>query len=84
MFRALICPPSGVCDYVVELPHGRLKHNSVLLQLAARITPSVNCNPQSNTIQELYSQCGISTIEPQTPEGGHINAQNMLSIKEVK
>jgi len=21
MFRALICPSSGVCDYVVELPH---------------------------------------------------------------
>ena len=21
MFRALICPSSGVCDYVVEIPH---------------------------------------------------------------
>ena len=21
MFRALVCPSSGVCDYVVELPH---------------------------------------------------------------
>jgi len=21
MFRALICPSSGVCDYVVELPY---------------------------------------------------------------
>ena len=21
MFRALICPSSGVCDYIVELPH---------------------------------------------------------------
>jgi len=21
MFQALICPSSGVCDYVVELPH---------------------------------------------------------------
>ena len=21
MFRALICPSSGVCDYVVEVPH---------------------------------------------------------------
>jgi len=21
MFRALLCPSSGVCDYIVELPH---------------------------------------------------------------
>ena len=21
MFRSLICPSSGVCDYIVELPH---------------------------------------------------------------
>jgi hypothetical protein len=21
MFRALLCPSSGICDYVVELPH---------------------------------------------------------------
>jgi len=25
-------------------------------------------------------QCGSSTTQSQTPEGGHINAQNMLSI----
>ena len=60
-FRHLrsICPPSGVCGYVVELPHGRLKHNSVLLQLAARIPPSLSCtltpthsNPR--TIQSMW------------------------------
>jgi len=29
MFRALICPSSGVCDYAVELPH-RLFHPAKL------------------------------------------------------
>jgi hypothetical protein len=31
-------------------------------------------------IAEQYSQCGSSTTQSQTPEDGHIKAQNMLNI----
>jgi len=74
MFQALISPPSGVCNYGVELPHCRLKHNSVLLQLAAWIPPLLNCTLTPATeIQEQYRQCGSSTTQSEIPEG-HINA----------
>jgi len=49
MFRALVCPSSGICDYVVELPHWPFR--------------SAERNGQW-----------------QTPEDGHINDRNMLSL----
>jgi hypothetical protein len=37
-------------------------------------------NVNFSIIAEQYSHCGSSTTQSQTPEDGHINAQNMLSI----
>jgi len=48
MFRALICPSSGVCDYVVEIPHWLY-------------FSWIAGSPVTTTIEEKYSQCGIST-----------------------
>jgi len=49
-----------------------------------RFIVASNANTNTNTnfsiVAEQYSQCGSSTTQPQTPEGGHINARNMLSI----
>ena len=43
-------------------------------------------HPNSNTQQTKneISQCGSSTTQSRTPEDGHINARNMLSISEEK
>jgi len=51
MLRALICPSSGVCDYIVELPH-RLFRSwfAVCWSLGADTTP-VDPHPNSNTQQ---------------------------------
>jgi len=31
-------------------------------------------------LQEQYNQCGSAATQSQTPEAGHINVRNMLSI----
>jgi len=33
MFRALICPSSGVCDYVAELPHWLISFYAYVVEL---------------------------------------------------
>jgi len=35
MFRALICPSPGVCDYVVEVPHWSFRFG--LLRVGVRV-----------------------------------------------
>jgi len=48
MFRTLIYPSSGACDYSVELPHGYHSNPT---------TPKL----QYTSNQEEYDQCGNST-----------------------
>ena len=77
MFRALICPSSGVCDYVVELPHWLVLFlDCCVLELGCGSVGVVSGLPAASA----GSQCGSSTTWSQTPEDGHINARNMLSI----
>ena len=64
MFRPLIYPSLGVCDYVVELPHWLYR----------------SANANFSLVAEQYSQCVSSTTQSQNPEDGHINARNMSSI----
>ena len=70
MFRALICPSSGVCEYVVELPHWLISFlvccvlelgcgsDRVVSGLPAEAQPHPNSNTQQ-TKREI-SQCGSS------------------------
>ena len=56
MFRALICPPSGVCDYVVELLHWVLRSWFVVCwelgcDSASPDTTLAEPHPSSNTQQ---------------------------------
>jgi len=69
MFRGLICPSSGVWDYVVELPHWLFSNDG-----------EVSICANFSIIAEQYSQCGSSTTWTQTPEDGYIKARNMLSV----
>jgi len=80
MFRALICPSSGFCDYVVELPHWLFRSWFAVCWSwgAVRLGWYPGCRLEA--VQEQCSQCGSSTTQSQTPEDGHINARNMLNI----
>jgi len=75
MFQALICPSSGVCDYVVELLHWLYCSWIGVCWSQGEDTTPAEPHPDSSTaIQEQYSQRGSSTTQSQTPEDGHINA----------
>jgi len=77
MFRTLIYPSSGACDYAVELPHwsflfsvrcvlGDLVQHRYYSNLTAQ-------NLQHATNQGKNDQCGNSTAQSQAPDDGYIN-----------
>jgi len=49
MFRALICPSSGVCDYVVELPHWLYCSWISVCWSKGAVTTPAEPHPNSNT-----------------------------------
>ena len=62
MFRTLICPSSGACDYSVELPHwSYCSWFDVCWSFGV-----VGLEHTSN--QEQYDQCGNSTEQSQAPD----------------
>jgi len=74
MFRTLIHPSSGACDY----PCSRLK-------LATRIPPQPSHTETPTHIEtRTHDQCGDTIEKSQVPDDGRINVRNMLSIEEVK
>jgi len=69
LFRALIYPSSGACDWVWvgwSLQHGHCSNPAAP-------------NLQHTTNQEENDQCGNSTAQSQAPDDGYINARNMFS-----
>jgi len=64
MFRALICPSSGVCDYVVELPPATTKRQHTSYQTHATkhhkftltLTPPTLQNETANVVVQQRSR----------------------------
>ena len=99
MFRTLMHPSSGACDFSVVSPHWSCVLVSVsvgvsvwlgwggirVLQPATRIPlqPSHTKNP-THIETRTHDQCGDTTEKSQAPDDGCINVRNMLSIEEVK
>ena len=89
MFRTLIHPSSGTCDFSIVSPHwlcvivsmypyGRMKP-------AIRIPPQPSYNETPTQIEtRTHNQCGDTIEKSQAPDNGCINIRNMLSIEEVK
>ena len=86
MFRALICPSSGVCDYVVELPHWPFRSCNTTISCASAgslgTTPD-EPHPNSST-QQIKNETANVVVQQHSrellPEDGRINARNMLSL----
>jgi len=89
MFRALIYPTSGACDYSVELLHWSYcswfdvcwSFGVVGLdQPATRIPLQTNHTETPTHIEpRKIDQCGNSTEKSQAFDDGYINVRNMLS-----
>jgi len=74
MFRTLIYPSSGACDFSIDV-----------LQPATRIPPQPSHTGTPTHIEtRTHDQCGDTIEKSQAPDDGCINARNMLSIEEVK
>ena len=72
MFRILIHPLSGACNFSV-------------LQPATRIPPQPSHTETPTHIEtRTHDQCGDTIQKSQAPDDGCINVRNMLSIEDVK
>jgi len=87
MFRTLIYPSSGACDYSVELPDWSIVLGSMrsgIGVLGFSLQHGYHSNPttpklQHTSNQEQYDQCGNSTEQSQATGDGYANVRNMLS-----
>ena len=70
MFRTLIHPSSGACDFSIVLPR-------IPTQPSHTETPT-------HIETRTHDQCGDTIEKSQAPDDGCINVRNMLSIEEVK
>jgi len=96
MFRTLIHPSSGACEFSVVSPYWSCVLVSVwlgwggirvadVLQPATRIPPQPSHTETPTHIEtRTHDQCGDTMEKSQAPDDGRINVRNMLSIEEVK
>jgi len=94
MFRTLIHPSSGACDFSVALPHWLCvlvsMYVGVLVWLGwgeachTDTTPTSHTETPTHIETRTHNQCGDATEKSQAPDDGCINVRNMLSIEEVK
>ena len=76
MFRTLIHPSSGACDFYIVSPHW----SCVLVWMCVGVLVWLGWGG----IRVAGCQCGDTVEESQAPDDGCINIRNMLSIEEVK
>ena len=85
MFRTLIHPSSGACDFSIESPHWSCVLVSMCVGVCVWWIPP---HPNPTTLKlpthietRTHDQCGDSIEKSQD---GCINVRNMLSIEDVK
>jgi len=83
MFRTLIHPSSGACEFSIESPHW----SCVLVSMCVGV--SVWLGWGGILVAGCYTdttpnQCGDTIEKSQAPDDGCINVRNILSIEEVK
>jgi len=82
MFRILIHPSSGACDFYIVSPHWSYVLVSMCVGVSvwlgwggSRLKPATRIP---------HDQCGDTIEKSQAPDDGCINVRNMLNIEEVK
>ena len=85
MFRTLIYPSSGACDFSIVSPHWLC----ILVSMCAEAchtdtTPTSHTETPTYIETRTHNQCGDTIEKSQAPDDGYINVRNMLSIEEVK
>jgi len=100
LFRTLIHPSSGACDFSIVSPHwsfscfdvcwsfdvaGLVWYQCSRLKIATRI-PHQHSHTETPTHIETrkHDQCGDTIEKSQAPDDGCINVRNKLNIEEVK
>jgi len=99
MFRTLIHPSSGACDFSIVSPHWLCVLVSMFVgvsvwlvgvvsvwQAEASACHTVTSHTETPTHIETraHKQCGDIIEKSQAPDDGCINVRNMLSTEEVK
>jgi len=92
MFRTLINPSSGDCDFSVVSPHWLRVLVSMCVGVSVWLaeacytdtTPTSHTETPTHIKTRTHDQCGDTTEKSQAPGDGCINIRNMLSIEEVK
>ena len=94
MFRTLIHPSSGACDFSIVSPHWLCVLVSMCVGVSVWLVGVVSVwqaeAPTSHTETPTYietrthNQCGDTIEKSQAPDDGCINVRNMLNIEVVK
>ena len=81
MYRTLIHPSSGACDFSIVSPHWLC----VLVSACHKVTnPTSHTETPTHIETRTHKQCGETIQKSQAPDDGCINFRNMLRIEEAK
>ena len=83
IFRTLIHPSSGACDFYIVLPHWSVQ-TSCASACHTDTTPTSRTETPTHIEARTHNQCDDTIEKSQAPDDGCINVRNMLSIEEVK
>ena len=87
MFRTLILPSSGACDFFIVSPHWLWVLVSMCVGVSVWLVGVVSVwhtETLTHIETRTHDQCGDTIEKSQAPDDGSINVRNMLSIEEVK
>jgi len=89
IFRTLIHPSSGACDFSILSPHWPCVLVVVVSVWQAEAchtdtTPTSHTETPTHIETRTHDQCGDKIEKSQAPYDGCINVRKILSIEEVK
>jgi len=84
MFRTLIHPSSGACDFSFESPHWLCVLVSMCVGVSVWLGLGWHPCTRLQPAPWIHDQCGDIIEKSQAPDDGCINVRNMFSIDEVK
>ena len=74
MFRTLLHPSSGACDFSIVSPHW----------LCVLVSMCIGVSVWLVGVVSVWQACGDKIEKSQAHDDGCINVRNMLSIEELK